>query len=79
MNPMQWLQLPEPEQNIQMIKPSINFTFYNSVSKKPGATCLAEVAGSQGLIETLLDLMVDELHKGIVLQQKGCEIWMSEV
>ena len=37
------------------IQNCLNFTF------------LAEVAGGHGFVEPLLDLMIDELHKGIVL------------
>ena len=34
---------------------------------KVNLTFLAEVAGGHGFVEPLLDLVVDELHKGIVL------------
>ena len=34
-------------------------------------TFLAEVAGGHGFVEPLLDLMIDELHKGIVLGREN--------
>ena len=34
-------------------------------------TSLAEVAGRHGLVEPFLDLVVDELHEGVVLEEDG--------
>ena len=50
------------------------FTPSSAITKKgtkwSNFTFLAEVAGGHGFVEPLLDLMVDELHKGIVLGKR---------